>query len=89
MTAAILFFSTFSLVFALGFQSLNVNRGHYLAAAITSFAIGGSNLWLYRYLPDADALQIAAYLIGGPLGIVSSMHAHRKWMRFREKIQLI
>lgn len=81
MTATILFASTFALVFALGFQSLNVNRGHYVAAFITSFAIGGSNLWLYRYLPSANLVEIAAYLAGGPLGIISSMLAHRKWMK--------
>lgn len=44
MTALILFVSTFVAVFALGFQSLNVNQGHYRAAALTSFAIGGGNL---------------------------------------------
>lgn len=81
MTALILFTSTFILVFALGFQSLNVNRGHYLAAFNTSFVIGCSNLWLYRYLPEADPIQIAAYLAGGPIGIVCSMRAHRRWMR--------
>ena len=81
MTALILFASTFTLVFALGFQSLNVNRGHYIAASLTSFLIGASNIWLYRYLPDADIKQVAAYLFGGPIGIVCSMHAHRKWMK--------
>ena len=35
-----LFTSCFILVFALGAQSLNVNNGHYLAAGLTSFAIG-------------------------------------------------
>ena len=81
MTAIILLVSTFSLVFALGFQSLNVNRGHERAAIVTSFLIGSANLWLYRYLPDADIVQIGAYLCGGPIGIVCSMRAHRKWMR--------
>jgi hypothetical protein len=40
MTELILFTSTFILVFALGLQSLNVNNGHFVLAAITSFVIG-------------------------------------------------
>jgi hypothetical protein len=80
MTELALFSSTFILVFALGFQSLNVNNGHYVAAFMTSFAIGGSNLVLFKYVPDANVTEILAYLIGGPFGIVASMWAHRRWM---------
>lgn len=81
MIAATIFVSTFVLVFALGFQSLNVNNGHYRAAFVTSFAISASNLVLFKTVPQADALQILAYLTGGPFGIVTSMWAHRKWMK--------
>lgn len=76
MTAAALLISTYALVFALGLQSLNVNGGHYRAAFLTSLAIGGSNLVLFKLAPDASGLEIAAYLAGGPLGIVSAMRAH-------------
>lgn len=75
-TAAVLFVSTYVLVFALGLQSLNVNGGHRAAAFLTSFAIGASNLVLFKLAPDAGGLEIAAYLIGGPLGIISAMKAH-------------
>lgn len=75
-TAAWLLASTYVLVFALGLQSLNVNGGHTLAAFFTSLAIGGSNLVLFKLAPDASGLEIAAYLAGGPLGIVSAMRAH-------------
>jgi len=81
MIAATIFISTFVLVFALGFQSLNVNNGHYKAAFMTSFAIAGSNLVLFKTIPQADLLQILAYLTGGPFGIVASMWAHRRWMK--------
>lgn len=81
MTALMLFVSTFALVFALGLQSLNVNGGHYAAAFLTSFAIGGANLLLYKMAPDASGIEIAAYLSGGPLGIVCSMRAHRALVR--------
>ena len=78
MTELILFSSAFVSVFALGFQSLNVNGGHYIAAVITSFAIGAGHIALYRYMPDATLVQMAAFILGGPFGIVSSMWVHRR-----------
>lgn len=79
MTELILFASTFVTVFALGFQSQNVNQGHYWAAAVTSLFIGGASLVLYKVLPEASVAQCAAYLVGGATGITSSMWAHRRW----------
>jgi hypothetical protein len=76
MNALVLFFSTFVLVFALGLQSLNVNGRHYVWAFFTSFAIGGSNMVLLKLGPDANWLEIAAYLGGGPLGIIASIWVH-------------
>lgn len=77
-TALILFASTFVLVFALGLQSLNVNGGHYRAAFFTSFAIGAAQMVLLKLGPDAGALEVAAYLCGGPFGIVFSMVIHKR-----------
>jgi hypothetical protein len=76
MTALLIFISTFILVFALGFQSLNVNNGHKAAAFFTSFFISGSNLVLFKTVPQAGVLEIGAYL----LAIVCSMCAHERWM---------
>lgn len=81
MTALALLASTFGLVFALGLQSLNVNGGHMRLAFLNSFAIGAANLVLYKLAPDASGIEIAAYLIGGPLGIVAAMHAHPHLVR--------
>jgi len=78
MNELILFFSCAASVFALGFQSQNVNQGHYLAAAITSLAIGIGHLALYRLMPGAGTTEIAAFLLGGPIGITTSMWAHRR-----------
>ena len=78
MNALLLFGSTLALVFFLGLQSLNVNGGRYLAAFITSFGIGAANLALFKLAPDASGLEIAAYLSGGPVGIVASMCLHRR-----------
>lgn len=80
MTHAVLFVSTFILVFLLGFQSLNVNGGHYGAAFWTSFGIGVSNVVLYKLVPGAGASEVIAYLLGGPFGIVASMWCHRRWI---------
>lgn len=76
-----IFASTFAAVFFLGVQSLNVNGGHYLAAFVTSLGIGVSHLVLYKTVPDADALQMSAYLLGGPFGIVAAMWTHARVKR--------
>jgi Na+-transporting NADH:ubiquinone oxidoreductase subunit NqrB len=76
MTELTLFASTFVLVFALGLQSINVNNGHYVLAALTSFVIGAGQMVLYKLAPNAGWTDIAAYLCGGPFGIIAAMHAH-------------
>lgn len=81
MNELILFGSTFASVFALGFQSQNVNNGHYVAAFLTSFLIGSSQIVLYKLVPGADMSQIAATLAGGPLGITASMFIHKRFMK--------
>lgn len=81
MNELILFGSTFASVFALGFQSQNVNNGHYIAAFLTSFLIGSSQIVLYKLVPGADMSQVMATLAGGPLGITASMFVHRKFMK--------
>jgi hypothetical protein len=73
-----LFISNFFLVFALGLQSLNVNNGHIYAAAFTSFLIGVGNIVLFKFVPNANAMEIAAFLISGPMGVSASMLAHPK-----------
>lgn len=79
MTALTLFASTFALVFFLGLQSLAVNGGHRAMAFANSLAIGVSQLLLYKLAPDANGWEIAAYLSGGPFGILASMAVFRWW----------
>lgn len=78
MNALILFVSTFALVFALGMQSLNVNGGHVKAAFVNSLLIGAMQMVLLKLGPNADWLEIAGYLAGGPFGIVASMWVHKR-----------
>lgn len=85
MTELALFASTFALVFFLGLQSLNINGGHYVAAFFTSFGIGAGNLVVLKLAPNASGPEMAAFLLGGPLGIIASMAAHRKLVRLMDK----
>lgn len=80
MTSLALLVSTFCLVFFLGLQSQLVNNGHHVGAFFNSLAIGGSNLVLFKLAPNAAGIEIAAYLMGGPFGIVASMGFYR-WLR--------
>lgn len=81
MTELALFCSTFVLVFALGAQSLNVNNGHYVAAALTSLVIGAGQMVLFKLAPEASWSEIAAFVSGGPFGITASMWAHPHLVR--------
>ena len=83
MTHLALFLSAFFTVFLLGFQQKNVSGEHYLAAIVTSFGIGGAQIFLWRLVPDANAGQIVATLAGGPVGIVMAMWLHPLLMRRR------
>ena len=76
-SALIVFASTFLTVFALGLQSLNVNQGHYFAAALTSAAISIGHLWLYKVMPNPSWLDLGGYFVGGIVGITTSMWFHR------------
>ena len=76
MTHLLLFASSFVTVFLLGVQQKNVHGNHYLAAIFTSFGIGGAQIFLWRLVPDANATQILATLLGGPCGITAAMWAH-------------
>ena len=78
---ALLFGSTFVLVFFLGMQSRNVNTHQYGAAFFTSFGIGISQLILYKLAPNASSIEVAGYLLGGPFGIVTAMLTHARITR--------
>ncbi|MGB6056354.1 MAG: hypothetical protein WBG17_14070 [Burkholderiaceae bacterium] len=83
MSALALFASTFVLVFALGLQSLMVNRGHYVGAFVNSLLISAAQLLLLKLGPDAAGAEVAGYIFGGPFGIVCAMYAFRRWNKAR------
>ncbi|MEO8806403.1 MAG: hypothetical protein ABI433_09985 [Burkholderiaceae bacterium] len=86
MTAIALLLASFVVVFALGFQQMNVAGRHYVLAVITSFAIGSATLVQFKYLPGPTSpVELAAYFTGSALGIVTSMWAHPALLRFIER----
>lgn len=76
MTELTLFASSFLVVLLLGLQSLNVNNGHFILAALTSFGIGSMQMVMFKLAPHATWSEIAAFIGGGPLGIIASMWLH-------------
>lgn len=84
MDALILFASSYALVFLLGLQSLTVNGGHVHAAFLNSGLIGVANLLVLKYGVTSSGIEIAAYIAGGPFGIISSMKFFR-WYRSRKQ----
>ncbi len=77
-SALLIFAATYVSVFTLGLQSLNVNQGHYLAAAVTSFFIGTGHILLYRLMPQAHWVEYVGYYAGGIAGITASIWFHKR-----------
>lgn len=74
---------SFVQVFALGFQSRNVNHGNYAWAAGTSLFIGLSQAAVWRKVTAASAgpWEALVYGLAGSIGIVSSMYVHQRFIR--------
>jgi hypothetical protein len=82
MSELILFAATFALTFVFGF----VARGGYLGAFLSTLAIGLAYLLLFDLVKVTSATDAAAYLFGGPCGIVANI-ALRRWVVRRIAIQ--
>lgn len=77
----------FAQVFALGFQSRNVNHGNYRWAAATSFFIGLSQAAVWRRITSdhAGMLEALVYALAGAAAIVCSMYVHQRFIGSRAK----
>jgi hypothetical protein len=77
-----IFAAGFASVFLLGFQSRNVNAGHYGWAAATSFAIAVAQVAVLSRVvtPGAGWPAILAYGASGALGITASMAVHQRFI---------
>ncbi len=80
LTPVILFCSAYLTVFCLGMQHHFVANSKYFAAVINSTAIGTLAVIGYRTVPDASFIEMAAYVLGGPAGILSSMMFWKHFM---------
>jgi len=82
MTLAILSLISFVQVFALGFQSRNVNHGNYGWAAGTSFFIGASQAMVWRRItsPNSGMLEAFVYASSGAVGIICAMYIHQRFI---------
>lgn len=77
MTEFLIFISAVGIVFFLGLQSLSVNSGHKILAAVNSLVIGTFNLILLKSVPNIESWQATvAYLFGGPVGITLAIYLH-------------
>lgn len=76
------FFAGYCSVFALGFQSRNVNHNNYGWAAGTSLFVGISQALLWKHIvADASIVSAIVYSIAGSLAIVSSMAIHERYVK--------
>ena len=72
----------FTSIFAMGFQSRNVNHGNYGWAAGTSFviAIAQASVWTKITSPEAGWTETFVYGLSGALAITSSMWVHQRFI---------
>ena len=78
MNGMLLFFGSFFLVFALGFQQSNVQHSRYQAAFVNGLFIGIMNLLVLRIGPSAATMEMIAFLIGGALGSAAAIWFNSK-----------
>ncbi|MDH5527171.1 MAG: hypothetical protein OEY97_07685 [Nitrospirota bacterium] len=81
------FLAQYATVLLLGMQSLNVNGGHYVLAAVTSFGLGAGGYYLTAVIAQAGNEGVGsgvwiAFVAAGPCGIVTAMRIH-PWLRAR------
>lgn len=82
----IVFVAGYFSTFLLGFQSRNVNYGHYVWAAATSFSIALSSTFLWStILKDLTLVSAVVYGFSGATGITSSMYVHKRWINKEPK----
>ena len=82
--AAIVFAIQYAYVCVMGLQSLAVNSGRYAQAAIQSLMLGTAGFFITSQIAKRGELGGAtsiAYILAGPLGIITSMYLFQRWKR--------
>lgn len=76
-----LFFSAFFIIMLLGVQSQLVKNKEVLPSFCTALMVGSLQLFLYKATPNAGLSESMCYVIGGALGLVSSIYVHNLWLK--------
>lgn len=76
-----IFLAQFVMIWFLGLQSINVNRGHKLIAALTSFCLGVAGFYVTGTIAEVYhegmfTSMFLSFVLAGPCGIVSAMYCH-------------
>lgn len=78
MELIVIFLAGFASVFAMGFQSRNVNTGKFKSAAMTSFLIAVSQVIVFvQVIERDDIVSKLVYGLSGSVGIVCAMKFHK------------
>lgn len=79
----LLFFASLITVFLLVFQQQNVTHKLYMWAVITSFGITLGQVFVIRGISiDSSYFNVMSMMGGGALGVVLSMLAHERLVKF-------
>lgn len=78
---ALMFASSYGVVFLLGIQSKNVMHSRYLAAVLTSVGISTANFLFAKYASAGGLVEFAICATGGCLGIVSAIYFYDRLAR--------
>ena len=76
-----LFFSSFLIIMILGVQSQLVKNKEVIPSFCTALMVGSLQLFLYKTTPNADTSESICYIVGGALGLVSSIYVHNFWLK--------
>jgi hypothetical protein len=87
MDALLVYASTFTAVFFLGVQSLNVNQRQYVAAGVTSVFISTGHIALYKVMPDSGILALTGYYLGGITGITAGIYMQPRFKTWLEQLR--
>ncbi len=73
--------ATFCLVFLRAIQQQNVIGGHYVAAALTPYAIAFAEVASVLWVVSIGWTAIPWVGTGGALGVLAAMYLHRRYFK--------
>jgi hypothetical protein len=77
--------SAFVAVFLLVFQQQNVTHRQYKLAALTSALITVSQYFVIKGVATGGLIEMAFMIIGGMLGVLTSMKAHENMIKWFDR----